>query len=83
MNHRIGCTPRAFLLKTGTQVLRMESIPRSPELLIDVLADQAGWNRDKLTSINALPLQEQAIQNYSIDAPEKIDRQILARGRRA
>ncbi len=33
-------------------------------------ADQAGWIRAKLTSINALV--EQAIQNYSIDAPEKI-----------
>ena len=40
-------------------------------------ADQAGWIRDKLTSINALV--EQAIQNYSIDAPEKIA-PILARG---
>jgi LmbE family N-acetylglucosaminyl deacetylase len=34
------------------------------------LEDQAGWIRDKLASINALV--EQAIQNYSIDAPEKI-----------
>ena len=32
--------------------------------------DQAGWIRAKLTSINTLV--EQAIQNYSINAPEKI-----------
>jgi LmbE family N-acetylglucosaminyl deacetylase len=39
--------------------------------------DQAGWIRAKLTSINALV--EQAIQNYSIGAPEKIA-PVLARG---
>jgi LmbE family N-acetylglucosaminyl deacetylase len=33
-------------------------------------ADQASWIREKLTSINALV--EQAMQNYSVDAPEKI-----------
>lgn len=33
-------------------------------------ANQAGWIREKLTSINALV--QQAIQNYSVDAPEKI-----------
>ena len=43
-------------------------------------ADQAGWIRDKLTSINALV--EQAIQNYSIDAPEKIGANTSARPRR-
>ncbi|HZC42919.1 MAG TPA: PIG-L family deacetylase, partial [Acidobacteriaceae bacterium] len=40
-------------------------------------ADQAGWIRDKLNSISSLV--DQATQNYSIDAPEKIA-PILARG---
>jgi LmbE family N-acetylglucosaminyl deacetylase len=40
-------------------------------------ADQAGWIREKLTSINALV--EQATQNYSVDAPEKIA-PLLAKG---
>jgi LmbE family N-acetylglucosaminyl deacetylase len=40
-------------------------------------ADQVGWIRPQLTSINALV--EQAIQNYSIDAPEKIA-PLLVRG---
>jgi LmbE family N-acetylglucosaminyl deacetylase len=33
-------------------------------------ADQAGWIHDKLNSINSLV--EQAMQNFSVDAPEKI-----------
>ncbi|MHB1936719.1 MAG: PIG-L family deacetylase [Acidobacteriaceae bacterium] len=40
-------------------------------------ADQAGWIRENLTSINALV--EQAMQNYSIAAPEKIA-PVLAHG---
>ena len=60
---RVPATPKETSFFDGIDVSLMGIAGYAP-------ADQASRIRDKLASINALV--EQAIQNYSIDAPEKI-----------
>lgn len=67
---RVPATPKETSFFDGMDVSLMGIADYAP-------ADQTGWIREQLASINSLV--EQAIQNYSVDAPEKIA-PLLARG---
>ena len=73
---RITCMRRACPQKIKKPASSMESMFRCRNRRLRP-ADQAVWIRARLASINALV--EQAIQNYSIDAPEKIAPLLAAR----